>query len=172
MNQLNWTDEDDHARVLSVWRDGQPIATMRVEMVPDRGYIATYSSGLMPPAHHLEWPAFALARVATHAAYGRTGLNSLMRRYFLESAICCGVRRQYGYVVVGAARTQLMAKLGYEFLLRADQDPDLASQRPWALTWIDLREHGSQALAQLDLLISQLSQEYPWVGPPLVLEHK
>ena len=95
-----------------------------------------------------------------------------MRRYFLESAICCGVRRQYGYVVVGAARTWLMAKLGYEFLLRADQDPDLASQRPWALTWIDLREHGSQALAQLDLLISQLSQEYPWVGPPLVLEHK
>ena len=67
MNQLNWTDEDDHAHVLSVWRDGQPIATMRVEMVPDRDYIAVYSSGLMPPAHQLE-SAFTLARVATHAA--------------------------------------------------------------------------------------------------------
>jgi hypothetical protein len=126
----------------------------------------------MNPAHYLEWPAFALARVATHAAYGRIGHNSLMRRYFRESAICWGVHRQYGYVVVGAARTRLMAKLGYEFLLRSDQDPDLASPHPWALTWIDLRERGSHALAQLDFLTGQLSQEYPWVGPPLVLEHK
>ena len=66
MNQLNWTDEDDHAHVLSVWRDGQPVATKRVEMFPT-GATLRYSSGLMPPAHHLE-SAFTLARVATHAA--------------------------------------------------------------------------------------------------------
>src|SRR5437764_10217961 len=140
---------------------------MRVEIIPDRDRIAAYSSGLMPPLHHLDWPALALARVATHASYCKIGLNSLMRRYFFEAALRYQVRRQYGYVVVGAARTRLMAELGYEFALRGDKDPDLESQRPWALTWIDLHERGPQALALLDHLINRLGQQYPWVGPSL-----
>ena len=73
--------------VLSVWREGKPIATMRMEVISDRRHAAIYSSGLMPPPDHVEWPALALARVATHQSHSKTGLNSLMRFYFLPAAL-------------------------------------------------------------------------------------
>ena len=58
-----------------------------------------------------------------------------------------------------------MELLGYQFLTRSDGDPDLASQRPWALAWLDLPGQGKQALALLEGQISSTRQEYPWVGP-------
>jgi hypothetical protein len=167
IEQLRWTDEDDAVDVLSVWREGKPIATMRMEVILDRRHAAVYSSGLMPPPDHVEWPALALARVATHRSYSKTGLNSLMRFYFLQAALASEARRFYAYVIFGAARTRLMASLGYEFVTRSDQDPDLASERPWSLAWLDLRMRGKQALALLEGHVGSMKHEYPWVGPRL-----
>jgi hypothetical protein len=166
LQQLEWTEEDDAADVVAVFRDGRPIATMRMETVADRDQVTDYAAGL-PPPDHTEWPALALARGATHASYAKTGLNSLMRAYFLEAALASGARRFYAYVVFGAARTRLMAALGYEFITRSDADPDLASQRPWALAWLDLHRHGQQARALLEQQVRSIRREYPWVGPPL-----
>jgi hypothetical protein len=165
IEQLRWTDEDDAVDVIAAWRGNKPVATMRLQVIADRHHAAEYAAGLMPPADHVEWPALALARVATHASCGRTGLNSLIRYYFLEAALASEARRLYSYVVLGAARTKLMASLGYQFLTRSDSDPDLASQRPWALAWLDLPGQGKQALALLERQISSTGQEYPWVGP-------
>src|SRR5262245_44865315 len=167
IERLKWTDEDDAATVLAVWHKGQPIATSRIQWIHDRHHLSTFSSGVIPPPDHVEWPALATARGATHASHSRRGLNSLLRYYFLDAALGCRVRRMYGYVVVGAARTKLLTALGYEFTPRSGQDPDLASQRPWVLTSIDLHERGQQAISLLDGMLSALKQEYPWVGPSL-----
>ena len=126
VEQLRWTDEDDAADVISAWRENKPVATMRLEVISDRHHLAEYAAGLLPPADHVEWPALALARVATHSSCSRTGLNSLIRYYSLEAALASEARRLYSYVVLGAARTKLMESLGYQFLTRSDDDPDLA----------------------------------------------
>jgi predicted N-acetyltransferase YhbS len=165
VEKLRWTDEDDAAEVIAAWRENEPVATMRLEVLSDPRHAAEYAAGLLPPADHVEWPALALARVATHASCRRSGLNSLVRYYFLEAALASGARRLYSYVVLGGARTKLMSALGYQFLTRPDVDPDLASQRPWALAWLDLPGQGKQALAVLERQISSTRQEYPWVGP-------
>jgi predicted N-acetyltransferase YhbS len=165
VEQLRWTHEDDAADVISAWRENKPVATMRLEVISDRHHLTEYAAGLMPPADHVEWPALALARVATHSSCSRTGLNSLIRYYALQAALASEARRLYSYVVLGAARTKLMESLGYQFLTRSDDDPDLASQRPWALAWLDLPGQGKQALALLEGQISATRQEYPWVGP-------
>jgi hypothetical protein len=165
VEKLRWTDEDDVAEVIAAWRENEPVATMRLEVISDRHHLTEYAAGLMPPADHLEWPALALARVATHSSCSRTGLNSLIRYYALQAALASEARRLYSYVVLGAARTKLMESLGYQFLTRSDGDPDLASQRPWALAWLDLPGQGKQALALLERQISATRQEYPWVGP-------
>jgi predicted N-acetyltransferase YhbS len=165
VEKLRWTDEDDAAEVIAAWRENEPVATMRLEVISDRHHLTEYAAGLMPPADHVEWPALALARVATHSSCSRTGLNSLIRYYALQAALASEARRLYSYVVLGAARTKLMASLGYQFVTRSDGDPDLASQRPWALAWLDLSGQGRQALALLERQISATKQEYPWVGP-------
>ena len=165
IEQLRWTDKDDAVDVISAWRENKPVATMRLEVISDRHHLTEYAAGLLPPADHVEWPALALARVATHSSCSRTGLNSLIRYYALQAALASEARRLYSYVVLGAARTKLMVSLGYQFLTRSDGDPDLASQRPWALAWLDLPGQGKQALALLERQISATRQEYPWVGP-------
>src|SRR5262245_44715611 len=165
VEQLRWTHEDEAAEVISAWRENKPVATMRLEVISDRQHLTEYAAGLMPPADHVEWPALALARVATHSACSRTGRSSLIRYYSLQAALASEARRLYSYVVLGAARTKLMASLGYQFVARSDGDPDLASQRPWALAWLDLPGQGKQALASLERQIGSTRQEYPWVGP-------
>jgi predicted N-acetyltransferase YhbS len=167
VEQLRWMDEDDAAQVIAVWCENRPVATIRMEVLSDRNHAAKYAAGLMPPADHVEWPALALARVATHASYRRSGLNSLVRYYFVEAALASDARRLYSYVIVGSARTRLMMALGYQFAMRSDLDPDLASQQPWAFAWLDLRQHGRQALALLEQELGATKQEYPWVGPKL-----
>ena len=79
IEQLRWTDKDDAVDVISAWRENKPVATMRLEVISDRHHLTEYAAGLMPPADHGEWPALALARVATHSSCSRTGLKSLIR---------------------------------------------------------------------------------------------
>jgi GNAT superfamily N-acetyltransferase len=167
IERLRWTEEDDVADVLAVWREGKPVATMRMEVISDRRHAAAYASGLMPPPDHTEWPALALARVATHHSDRGTGFNALLRSHFLQAALASGARRFYAYVVSGAPRTRMMAQLGYQFLPRSDQDPDLASARPWSLAWLDLHRHGPDALARLEAHVRGMKEDYPWVGPKL-----
>ena len=169
IEKLNWTEDDDAKYLLSVWQDGQLIATTRVEWLADRHDLTNYASGLAAPADHVEWPALATSRTAIRTDYRRIGLHSLLRYHIIEAALRTEVQHIYGYGAFTAAGLSILSGLGYEFAERPDQDPDLEAKRLWRLIWLDLHRQGQRALALLDVHVDALSQQYPWTGPRLNL---
>jgi predicted N-acetyltransferase YhbS len=164
VEKLRWTDEDDAAEVIAAWRENEPVATMRLEVLSDPRHAAEYAAGLLPPADHVEWPALALARVATHASCRRSGLNSLVRYSFLEAALASGARRLYSYVVLGGARkADVGARLSILDTPRRRSRSRIAA--PVGTRLARPPRQGKQALAVLERQISSTRQEYPWVGP-------
>lgn len=167
-NHLSWGTEDDCSVVLGVWDGTELLATMRAEIVADKNAADLIFDGASTPGNHTEWPAIMLSRAATQAGYRKSGLNALMRMHFIAAAHRSGIRRLYGYVVQGAARTKLMSELGYEFEARADEDPVCPSKkRSWAIAWLDLPKYGQHAVDTLANMLAEEIHQYKWQGPEL-----
>jgi hypothetical protein len=165
--RLLWSTEDDHAPVLGVWQGHALVATMRADSIADLPGATREFHGAPVPDNHIEWPALTLTRAATRSDFKRSGLNSLMRMHFIFAALCRGIHRLYGYVVVGGERTRLMQRLGYEFLPRPDPDVHHPSDRAWAVAWLDLPKRGESALKALRESLELEVKSYPWKGAKL-----
>lgn len=167
-SHLPWSTEDDRAVVLGVWDGTELLATMRTDFVADRHAAESKFDGAIIPECHIEWPAFTLNRAATREGYRQFGLNALMRMHFIAAAQRSGVRRLYGYVVLGAARTKLMTELGYEFEARPDQDPfHPPKKNAWAVAWLDLPKYGQHAVNTLAAMLAEEIRQYEWQGSKL-----
>lgn len=167
VGHLNWSDEDEKSYVLTVWSNGFLLATMRASFITDRQDAVKHFDGFAPPLDHNEWPSPVLERGATRASLQRSGLNSLMRYYFLEAAIESRFRRIYGYVPFGGSRTRLLESLGYNFFCRPDQDVVTPSHFRWAIAWLDIPSHGHKALNILKQFVGREIRRYPWTGTRL-----
>jgi hypothetical protein len=170
IRSLSWSEDDNNAQVLTVWRNSTLVATMRCEKIPDQSLALIHFDGMPPPTDHIEWPAFVLRAAATRSASQKSGLNSVMRLYFIKALIGSNVRRLYGYVPRGSGRTRLMETIGYEFLNRTDQDSDLPSKYPWTIAWLNLPARAYNAVRVLERLACQEMDEIPWASPSLSLD--
>ncbi len=163
---VDWTDGDDNSIVLAAWDEkSTAIATMRAQILWSLEELEDTVESEFSNCN-LTWPVMALSRAATDRAYQEVGLNSVLRFYFFSFALSWHVAHVVGAVYVGSPRTQLMAKLGYEFYSSANPGRDclLVPKGTSLSAVLDLRTSGEKALQILRDQTSQCFNDYPWCG--------
>jgi hypothetical protein len=162
-----WTPADDRGYVLAVWSDDNTaLATMRGTVVAGRDEAETQLECAVPLAPTF-FPALVLERGATCADRSHTGLNSLMRYYFIEAALRLALGSVLGAVFDGAPRLRLLAKLGYEFSKpERVWDPNIAPRTSVLIASL-ARARMAEACALLLTSLRDVHERFRWYGQPM-----
>lgn len=164
-----WTHADDRGDVLAVWDEHRtPLATMRGTVVADRDEAERQLECTVPVDGAL-FPALVLERGATCADRSASGLNSLMRYYFIEAALRRALGSVLGAVFDGAPRLRLLARIGYEFV-KSDRvwDENIAPRASVLIASLP-RERMPGACAVLLESLNDVLGRFPWDGPPMTM---
>ena len=166
-DKLKWSRLDDEQTVLAVWRNKEPISTMRAVVVNDS--IDAQNTLQCTVSDQVQYPAMVFNAAATRKENRGEGLNQVIRYHFLDAAIRQGIEALLSPIYQGAPRMDFMKSLGYLFskpgkcwqtkLLPKSERilgilPHLAMQ--YALDY--LLRHRGEAIAL-----------YPWEGKSLKL---
>jgi len=112
---LVWSERDSGDIVLAVWHGADPVSTMRGSVLKNSDEAKAEFECSVPAS--VKFPALLLARGATRGDFQGIGLNSALRYHFLSFTVGTRIQSIVGVVNVGAPRTRVMARLGYEFYL-------------------------------------------------------
>jgi len=106
-------------KILVVVEDGEIISTMRGTLLHD----STNIEHIHFPADFSNFPSLYLTRAATKKGSGKTGLNSLLRYFFILQAREKGCKSLTGVANRKMPRVNLLEQIGYRiFLFEAEHD--------------------------------------------------
>jgi hypothetical protein len=165
---LQWDEHDDQGVVLAAVQSGEMLSTTRGMLVND-GQEAQEALTCTVDLPRTAFPALVLSKGATRKGFGKSGLHSALRYYFLEAVCEAGFPSVLGLVYEGAPRTNLMQRLGYRFERPAEfWDPEAdALKQPW-LAVLDF-ERIAPACEELRTSLSEVMRAFPWEGPRMEL---
>jgi GNAT superfamily N-acetyltransferase len=164
-----WTAADSRGFALAVWDDsGAPLATMRGIVAAVRADAEADFECTLPDGVG-SFPALLLSRAATRADHRSRGLNSLLRYYFIQAVLRCGLCSTLSVFFDGAPRLRLLGRLGYEFATLPDVAWQSVIPRTSPLVGSLSRERMAGASGLLRELLGESLERYPWCGPPVTL---
>jgi hypothetical protein len=164
---IDWSKKDDEQIVLSAWDGDELISTMRGVIVYDYSEAEEALTCTVDINTGL-FPALVLTKGATAKEYAASGLNSVLRYYFLRACLeDSEVNSVLGLVYTGAPRTHTMAALGYVFQPPTRiWDPADITIKPGLLAVLS-RSRIAAAGDMLRQTVVQPILEYPWIDSDL-----
>lgn len=165
LESLNWKQSDEESYVMAVFAEGQPIASMRGEVLQDLSLVEQKIECPWSFPFQLKTPTLLLSRAATHSAYRTAGLNLLQRYYFIKLALELKIPSLLGTFVSGSPREQSLREMGYDFFENTLgwQTSSYRSNRPVFVVALDLERKAPQALAYCEAQLGKLMDRVPMI---------
>jgi len=170
-----WGEHDDEAAVIGSWCGDVLASTLRGFVAADRVTAEDFLCCEVAASAEL-FPSLLLGRGATEPSFRRSGLNALLRYYFLHAAAAPAPTKPVSYVnssivmpYVGAPRLQLLRDLGYEMQVPARVwDPEVNDDAQPLIGVLPSTRFDS-AISMLANLTAAARQRFPWRGAQLKL---
>jgi len=148
LNTLRWRESDNQSFVMVAGEPNAFLSTMRGEVIDD---ISVLEKKLECPWNfpvQLELPILLLSRAATSTTMRSSGLNLVLRYWFIRFAIEKGIPFIAGTFVTGSPREKSLREMGYQFFENplGWQQSTYRSLRPVAVVLLDVRLNGAHAL--------------------------
>jgi hypothetical protein len=149
LETLAWRASDDDSFVLVARCDGRIVATMRGELIDDMGLLERKLECPWDFAPPPAMPALLLSRAATSTTHRASGLNLILRHWFLQFAVARDVGSVIGTFVAGSPRENSLRAMGYRFFTNVHgwQQSTYRSLRPVHVVMLDVKADGEHALA-------------------------
>lgn len=110
-------------------------------------------------------PALCLSRAATRRNDRTRGVNSILRMYCIEAARELGLASLVGFVYQDAARTRIMAKLGYSFTpLKSLENAMILYNSQLLFAKLPLKDSAETSVRLLRDQISESKNQGNWEG--------
>jgi len=166
---LEWGEEDQSGIVTAAWNDaGEIVSTTRGEVITDQRHAERKMMSTVPLGDEA-FPSLLLTRGATRDGYGKTGLHSALRYYFIDAALNAGFASMLGLVYEGAPRIRLMEQIGYDLVPAARNWEKEAEILARPLVACLPRDRMRAALETLRAMVGPALDSFPWTGPRLVI---
>lgn len=148
LSTLKWKPADDESFILAAEVNGELISTMRGEVIADQSILEKKLECPWDFPLEIEMPVLTLSRAATLSSYRTSGLNLLLRYWFLRFAITHQIQFVIGTFVSGSPRENTLREMGYQFFENklGWQQSTYRSQRPVTVVALDLKTNGHHAL--------------------------
>ncbi len=149
LTTLAWRGSDDDSFVLAARAGGSIIATMRGELIEDAELLERKLECPWDFAPLPSMPVLLLSRAATCSEHRSSGLNAVMRHWFIRFAIERGAGAVIGTFVAGSPREHSLRAMGYQFYANplGWQQSTYRSLRPVHVVSLDVKADGARALA-------------------------
>jgi len=162
LTTLKWKPSDDESHVMIARRDGRLVSTMRGEVIDN---LVLLERKLECPWNFpvsLDLPVLLLSRAATCSSQRASGLNLVLRYWFLRLALEKGVRFVIGTFVTGSPRENSLREMGYQFFSNplGWQQSTYRSLREVKVVVLDMKSHGEQALRYCEARAAEAIAEY------------
>jgi len=148
LSTLKWKSSDDESYIMVAKNETQIVSTMRGEIINN---LSLLEKKLECPWNYpiqINMPVLLLSRAATDSSYRSSGLNLVLRYWFLRLALHHNVRYVVGTFVAGSPRENSLREMGYQFFENplGWQQSTYRSVREVKIVVLDMKTHGEQAL--------------------------
>lgn len=148
LNTLRWKTSDDESYIMAAETGGRIVSTMRGELIDSMELLERKLECPWSYPMELRMPVLLLSRAATCSSQRTSGLNLLLRYWFLKFAVHHDVRHVIGTFVTGSPRETTLREMGYTFFQNdlGWQQSTYRSLRPVAVVVLDMQKHGEHSL--------------------------
>lgn len=148
LTTLKWKPSDDESTILVAKKNDRVVSTMRGEFID---HISLLERKLECPWDfplQLDMPVLLLSRAATCSSKRSSGLNLVLRYWFLRLAMSHNIRFVIGTFVSGSPRENSLREMGYQFFENhlGWQQSTYRSQREVKVVALDMYTKGESAL--------------------------
>jgi len=148
LKTLEWKQSDSDSFVMAAEQDGAVISTMRGEVISEQSLLEKKLECTWNFPLQLEFPILLLSRAATLSSHRSSGMNLVLRYWFLKLAEFHQIPFVLGTFVSGSPREQSLREMGYEFFENKEgwKQSTYRSLRPVYVVALDMRNKGVHAL--------------------------
>ena len=166
LSTLNWKPSDDDSFVMAAKKDQTILATMRGEFIDELSILEAKLECPWNFSDDFKLPVLLLSRAATHSSQRGSGLNLLLRYWFLKFALARNIQFVVGTFVSGSPRENSLKEMGYEFYENklGWQQSSYRSLRPVSVVALNLKTHGEHALEYCLKRLSNEMTEYEFIN--------
>lgn len=161
--KLLWSKTDDKNIVLLIQDDkGAALSTMRGITV--QGHAAAENLLKCTVPQDVRFPVMIFTSAATLKPFRRRGFNQLLRLYLIKCAMNNNIETLISPVYQNAPRIQLMASLGYEFIIPEKNWQKKLNHHSERQLGILTSDKFKDAIAMIEQHNAQLIGLCPWHG--------
>jgi len=164
LSTLQWKVSDDESYVMVAQKNLQIVSTMRGEVIDQ---ISLLEKKLECPWNfpvNLDGAVLLLSRAATDSSQRLTGMNLVLRYWFLQLAMHYHIPYVVGTFVTGSPRENSLREMGYQFFTNPFgwQQSTYRSLREVKVVVLDMKNNGEQALQYCQSRASEAIKQYPF----------
>ncbi len=148
LGTLQWGASDTDSFVMAAELEGSLIATMRGELIIDASLLERKLECEWNFPVELDFPVLLLSRAATLSTHRGSGLNLVLRYWFLRLAEHFAIPFVIGTFVAASPRENTLRAMGYEFFENKEgwQQSSYRSLRKVFVVSLDMQKNGAGAL--------------------------
>lgn len=164
LSTLKWKNSDDESYVMVAQKNLQIVSTMRGEIIDQISLLEKKIECPWSFPVNLDGSVLLLSRAATDSSQRLTGMNLVLRYWFLQLAMHYKIPYVVGTFVTGSPRENTLREMGYQFFTNplGWQQSTYRSLREVKVVVLDMKNHGEQALQYCLSRVSETIKQYPF----------